>query len=270
MQDYSVLMTIYKKDNLEYAKLSIDSMLNQTVKTNDFVLICDGPLTEEIDSMIAKYVEKNKKIFNVIRLKNNVGLGAALRQGVLMCKNNLIARMDSDDIAKLKRCEVELEYLVEHPVVALVGSNVSEFDDDPQNPLRIKNMPIGYINIKKFAKRRNPYNHSTVMFRKQAVLDSGNYSEMRTNQDVDLWIRMINKGYLCENIDSVLVDFRFDKNTLARRKEWKNSKLLIEVWNNFYKSGYCSYWDYLCVKWVQIAMYVMPTKLLNWVYDNLR
>lgn len=270
MDNYSVLMTVYKKDSPEFAKLGIDSMLAQTHRTNDFVLICDGELTDELNNLIDEYSAAYADIFHVERLPQNVGLGAALRHGVPLCKNELIARMDDDDIAKPQRCEHEVEYLRNNQDCVLVGAHMNEFDSDPNKTIRVKEVPIGYENIKKYARRRNPFNHSTIMFRKAAVLEAGNYSEMRTNQDVELWMRMLNKGYLCENIDEVLVDFRFDGNTLERRKEWKNSKLMIDIWKQFMKNKYCSYWDYLVVKWVQIAIYIMPKKMLNWVYNNLR
>ena len=269
MQKYSVLMTMYKGDNPEYAKLSIESMLNQTVLTDNFVIVCDGPLTSELDTLLKEYKQKNS-IFHIYRLPHNVGLGAALRYGVTVCKNELIARMDDDDISKPKRCELEIEYLENNPECALVGTHMNEFADVPDNTIRIKKVPIGFDNIKKYAHRRNPFNHSMIMFRKSAVLGAGNYSEMRTNQDVELWVRMLNNGYHCENMDEILVDFRFDNNTLARRKEWKNSKLMIDIWKQFRKNKYCSYWDYIIVKWVQIAIYIMPKNLLSWVYDNLR
>ena len=270
MEAYSVLMTIYKKDNCADARAGIDSMLAQTVLTDDFVMVCDGPLTEELDGMLREYEKAYPEIFRVCRLEKNVGLGAALRHGVTLCKNELVARMDNDDLSRPERCEMELKYLEDHPEVAMVGAHVSEFDEDPAKPLRIKEVPVGKEAIERFSRRRNPFNHSTVLFRKSAVLAAGNYSEMRTNQDVDLWVRMLRKGHRCENLDEVLVDFRFDANTLQRRKDWKNSKLLIEVWKSFRKEGYCSYGDYLFVKWMQIAIFVMPKGLLNWVYDHLR
>ena len=270
MENYSVLMTIYKKDNPEFAKAGIESMLNQTHRTNDFVLVCDGELTDELNAMIEAYVAEYPDIFNVVRIPQNVGLGAALRRGVPLCKNDIIARMDDDDIAKPERCKHEIEYLIENSDCVLVGAHMYEFEKDSNLAIRVKKVPIGYDNIKKYARRRNPFNHSTIMFRKSAVLEAGNYSEMRTNQDVELWVRMLNKGYRCENIDEILVDFRFDGNTLERRKEWKNTKLMIDIWKQFRKNKYCSYWDYVVVKWVQIAIYIMPKRLLNWVYNNLR
>ncbi len=270
MENYSILMTVYKKDDPNFAKLGIDSMLAQTHKTNDFVLVCDGELTEKLNALIDAYCVKYPDLFRVVRLPQNVGLGAALRHGVPLCKNELIARMDNDDIAKPKRCEKEVQYLQDNPNCVLVGAHMNEFDNDPSVPIRVKNVPIGFDNIKKYARRRNPFNHSTVMFRKTALLEAGNYSEMRTNQDVELWIRMLNKGYRCENINEILVDFRFDQNTLERRKNWKNAKLMIDIWKQFSNNKYCSYWDYTMVKWVQIAIYLMPKKLLNWVYNHLR
>lgn len=270
MENYSVLMTVYKKDNPIFAKKSIDSMLAQTHRTNDFVLVCDGELTEELNTVVDTYLIEYPDIFNVVRLPQNVGLGSALNQGVLKCKNELIARMDDDDVAMPERCSREVKYLEENPECVLVGAHMNEFDKNPNVTIRVKKVPIGYDNIKRYARRRNPFNHSTVMFRKTAVLEAGNYSDMRTNQDVEFWVRMLNKGYRCENIDEILVDFRFDSNTLSRRKEWKNSKLMIDIWKQFRKNKYCSYMDYLVVKWVQIAIYIMPKKLLNWVYDNLR
>ncbi len=270
MDNYSVLMTVYKKDNPDYLKAGIDSMLAQTHKTNDFVLVCDGELTKNLNTTIDAYANGYPKIFNIVRLPQNVGLGAALRQGIHICKNEFIARMDNDDIAKPQRCEHETEYLMKNPDCALVGAHMNEFYDDPNIPIRVKKVPIGFENIKKYARRRNPFNHSTVMLRKTAVLEAGNYSEMRTNQDVELWVRMLNNGYRCENIDEILVDFRFDSKTLERRKEWKNSKLMIDIWKQFRKNKYCSYLDYTIVKFAQIAIYIMPKKMLNWVYNNLR
>ena len=103
LPDYSVLMSVYKNEKAEYLRTAMNSMWNQTVVTNDFVLICDGPLTEEIDEVIKDMQLQHPDELHVIRLKQNRGLGRALRAGVLECKNELIARMDSDDISLPER-----------------------------------------------------------------------------------------------------------------------------------------------------------------------
>ena len=98
--NYSVLMSVYYKEKPEYLKEAIDSILNQTVKTDDFVIVCDGPLTEGLDKVIADYVKTYSGLFTVYRLSRNMGLAKALNNGILQCKNELIARMDSDDIIR--------------------------------------------------------------------------------------------------------------------------------------------------------------------------
>lgn len=269
MQSYSVLMTMYKGDSPEFAKLAIDSMINQSVKTDDFVLVCDGQLTKELNDLVAEY-EKKEACFNVVRLPQNVGLGSALKHGVSICKNELIARMDDDDVAKPNRCELELNEFSKNPNLDICGSFMNEFECNPKEVIRIKEVPIFHRDILKFARRRNPFNHSTVMFKKKAILAVGNYSKMRTNQDVDLWVRALNNGLIGYNIPKPLVDFRFDSNTYQRRKDWKNVHLMIKVWKDFYKRNYCSVVDLSYVIFLQVAIYLMPSKLLKWSYDYFR
>lgn len=106
---YSVLMSVYYKENPEWLDIAIKSMMEQTIVTDDFVIIKDGKLTQELDTVLEKYEEKYPEIFNIIQLENNVGLGPALKIGVENCKNELIARMDSDDYSIQTRCEKQLQ-----------------------------------------------------------------------------------------------------------------------------------------------------------------
>lgn len=269
MDNYSVLMTVYKKDVPEYFKISVESMLNQSILTNDFVLICDGPLTDELNILIDFYEKKYSTFFNVFRLSNNVGLGSALAYGVLKCKNELIARMDDDDISHVDRCKKQLEFM-QNNNIDIVSSYVNEFINDSNKKIRVKKVPIIHEDILKFSKRRNPFNHSAVMIKKSALLSVGNYSNMRTNQDVDTWIRMLNNGCKGANIPESLVDFRFNSDTYKRRKDWKNIKLLIEVWKNFYENNYCSLYDYVYVIVVQIVIFLAPKKILKCIYNIFR
>lgn len=270
MENYSVLMTVYKKDNPVFVKEGIDSMLAQTILTDDFVLVCDGPLTSELDELINKYQTENNGLFHVIKLKKNIGLGAALRHGLPFCKNRLVARMDDDDVAYPKRCEKELLYYDAHPELSILGAYVTEFENEISNIVREKTVPIDMPSIMEFAKRRNPFNHSTVMLDKDKIISIGNYSQMRTNQDVELWVRALNSGLKGANLSESLVYFRFDNDTYQRRKDMKNVKLMVKVWKDFYKKGYCGLKDYLFVTVMQYGVALAPTKLIQWAYDHLR
>ena len=268
--DYSVLMTIYERDNPDFVVEAIDSMLNQTVRTNNYVLVCDGPLNPKLNEIINKYCDMFPDIFDVYRLEKNVGLGAALKYGVEKCNNELIARMDDDDIAIDNRCEIELSAFKKDPNLVLVGSYVYEFEKKLSDQTILRKKPTDYLDIKDYSKRRNPFNHSTVMFKKSAIISVGNYSEMRTNQDVELWVRLLNNGYRCYNIPTALVYFRYDFSTYKRRKKWKNIKLLISIWKRFYKSGYCSLFDYLYVKARQICVFLTPSFILRAIYKKTK
>ena len=270
MSNYSVLMTVYFKDIPEYAVLAIDSMLAQTKKTDDFVVVCDGPLTAELDSLLNRYQKKHSKIFNIVRLSENVGLGKALMIGLTHCKNEFVARMDDDDIAIHNRCEKQIAILDNNNEISIVGSYMDEFENDHHDSLRTKYVPIKNEDIIRFSKRRNPFNHSTVMFRKSAVIAAGNYSDMRTNQDVELWIRMLNIGYAGYNIPESLVLFRFNSDTYKRRKNYKNIKLMISTWKDFKKKKYCTSIDYFCVFCTQIIIFLMPQFLLKFAYRKSR
>ena len=200
-RDYSVLMAVYKNDNPEYLKISIDSMLNQTIKTNDFVIVKDGNLTKDLDKVIDDYTNKFPNIFNVICLEDNVGLGKALSIGIMECKNELVARMDSDDYSFPNRIEKELELLNNNPKIDLVGTESFEFTEDAHKPIQYNKYPTNHDDIVKYAHSRNPYSHPSVIFKKSKVISSGNYQTVHLCEDYDLWIRMIQNGCICANVD---------------------------------------------------------------------
>jgi len=142
-------------------------------------------------------------------------LGNALHKGVELCSNDIIARMDTDDIAIENRFEIQYKYLNEHPEVSVVGSFIEEFAGGEK--LGVKEVPIRHEDIFQYSKTRNPINHMTVMFRKSHVVDSGNYKHFPYLEDYYLWCRMMEKGYTFHNIPIVLVKARTGKEMCRRR-----------------------------------------------------
>ena len=258
---YSVLMSVYFKEKPEYLKCSITSMLEQTVPTNDFVLVCDGPLTPLLDEVICLFQKKYRDIMNVIRLRENKGLGNALQVGLRVCKNELVARMDSDDISRRNRCEKELEIFMNHPQISIVGSNIEEFSvtTDSVNSMRV--VPQNNKDIITFSKRRSPFNHPSVMFRKSDVLKAGNYSNVRYMQDYFLWINMLSNGMQGYNIQEPLVWMRVDSNLFRRR----SGKLYREIQLNLFKKmkdiGYITYSEYL----ISVTLRICSASAPNWL-----
>ena len=211
---FSVLMSVYKNDKVEYVNIALDSILNQSFHCNELVLIKDGPIDVELEECIEKYSNRYKEI-KVFQNDTNLQLGRTLAKGVELCSNDIIARMDADDIACNNRFELQYCYMKNHPEVAVLGGAIEEFDD--QDNHMIKNMPLTHAEILKYSRYRNPINHMTVMFRKNAVLECGNYSHFPYLEDYSLWNRMIAKGYQFANLEEVLVHSRVGREMYERR-----------------------------------------------------
>ena len=267
--DYSVLLTVYKSDNPDYFKLSLESMLNQTMPTNDLVIVCDGPIGTELQAVIDDAKLQAPGIINQVVLNKNVGLGLALNAGIPLCKNELIARMDSDDISLPNRCEKQVKMFEDDPELDIVGCPVKEFVNMPDNIVGKRDVPFDNESIYKFCKRRDPFNHPTVMYRKSKVLLYGPYGDYRKNQDTDLWIKMLSHGCKCANVPEYLLLFRFDEGTYKKRKSWVNTKLLIEIRRKAWKSGFCSWWDYIIVKHSQLCVFLMPECFQKLLYRTI-
>lgn len=231
---YSVLMSVYYKEKPEYLKASIDSMIKQTIKPDQIVLIKDGPLTETLDDVIREY--EDNPIVDVVELKENVGLGKALNIGLEKCRNKIVARMDTDDISIPDRCEKQLLILNQNKDVSVIGTGVAEFIGDPSNIVAYKKVYKEHEDIKRQMKYRNPMNHPSVMYRKEDVILAGSYKHWFLNEDYYLWIRMLQKGYKFSNINEPLVLMRITDETYLRRGGWKyfitQKKLFDYMLNN--------------------------------------
>lgn len=268
MDKYSVLMSVYNKDSPAELKQSIDSMLAQTVLCDQFVLVEDGPLSEELTKAIEYYDGTCTGLFTIVKLTKNSGLGKALDKGLLVCRNELVARMDADDISLPERCEKLLKLFDENPRLGLAGTNIDEFYDDPLNIVSSRVVPSDYESIVRFMRRRSPFNHPTVMFKKSEVIRCGGYGEMRRKQDLDLFSRMINMGCYALNINESLLLFRSNEGNYRRRKSWEYCKSYIDVERENYRRGYCSFWDLTVVTIGQFVMHIAPMRVMKKLSDT--
>lgn len=266
MEKYSVLMSLYAKEKPEYLSQAIDSMLGQTVMPNEIVIVKDGLLPPMLEDILSQYKMKYPDIFNIVPSDTNLGLGLALNLGLQHCRNELVARMDTDDISKLERCEMQLKYYTDHPSLALLGTYVDEFNGNPENIISTRCVPTESKDIYEYAKRRSAFNHPTVMYRKSAVLAQGGYGDLKRNQDVDLFGRMLFAGCEAANIGEALLWFRSNDALAKRRKSWENTKSYIDTIQKFWKMGYSGFGDYLLIAVAQTMMFICPIEVQNWLY----
>lgn len=267
--NYSVLMSVYYKENPKWLEESIKSMINQTIITNDFVIVKDGKLTKELDEIISEYLKKYPDIFHIIELENNIGLGPALAIGLKECKNELIARMDSDDISDKYRCEKQINKFKEDEKLDIIGSNIAEFIDNIKNIQAYRILPEEDEEIKKFAKRRNPFGHPSIMFRKSRVIEAGNYRSYYLCEDYDLWVRMIMNNAKCYNFQDNLVYMRIGKDFYKRRGGIKYLKSILKFKKEQYKKGFYSSKDFMISSCASIFVCLMPNKVRDYLYRKI-
>lgn len=268
MDKYTVLMSVYIKEKPEYLSKSIDSMLAQTVKPDEFIIVEDGPLTNELYDVLDKY-EKENNIIKRIKLEKNGGLGNALNVGLKQSRNELVARMDSDDISFPERCEKELKCFDDDNELVIVGTQIDEFIGTTDNIISSRQVPLNNDDIKKFARRRSPFNHPTVMYKRSKVLECGGYASSGRKEDLDLFLSMVFAGYKCKNINETLLFYRAGADNLQRRKNWNNCKEYIEIIYKFYKEGYLGLSDLAYVIIGQTALFLLPKNLTTLLNNKL-
>lgn len=220
MQEFSVITSVYAKDDPEFVKTALESITtNQTHKPDEVVLVVDGPVSAALSDLIKEF--EHNPLFSVIWLPENKGLGNALRIGVEKAKHKIVARMDSDDVSVPDRFEKQLAYMESHPECDLVGGQITEFIGDETNVVGERIVPCGSDEINRYMKQRCPFNHMTVMMRRSSVLEVGNYVDWHYNEDYYLWIRMALASCRFANLPDTLVNVRVGKEMYARRGGWK-------------------------------------------------
>lgn len=265
---YSVLMSIYKQENPAYLIQALDSMLNQTVFPSEIVMVKDGPLTRDLENVLNRYDAKYPGLFNFVSYDVNHGLGYALRQGMLACSNEIVARMDTDDIARPDRMEKQLAAI--DGGLDMVGSDVIEFVTSPNDPVAVTDLPKGIDAIRSYSKRRNPFRHPPMTFKKSKVIEAGNYSsEFLYFEDWDLFNRMLACGCQADNLSEPLVAMRVSEDFYARRGGLQYLKYAKLFKKAQVMRGYFSNLDYLCSYLPHVVLCLMPNFLRAYLYRVL-
>lgn len=264
---YTVLMSVYYKEKGEYLHKAIDSMLSQTVAPDEFIIVEDGPLTGELNDVINSYVSSYPTIFNIIKLKKNGGLGPALAIGIENSKNELIARMDSDDYVVPDRCKKQLSIFEKDPQLGIVGSYEAEFVDNIDNVISIHKVPETNNEIKKFMRRRCALLHPTVMYKKNEVLKSGNYRDVHLYEDYDLFARMVLENNVKSyNIQESLYYIRTSADFFERRGGIKYAKTVLNFKYDLMKKGDMSPLDFLISGLGQAFVCILPNDVRKQFY----
>lgn len=265
---FTILLSLYYKESPLYLSESLNSIFHGNLLSDEVILLKDGQLTERLDRIVEEYRLRYPTL-KVISLPQNVGLGKALNEGLKHCSYDLVARMDTDDIAKPDRFEKQLAVFKEHPEIDVVGAWIEEFEGDVSNIKSIRKLPETHEEIKKFAKKRNPINHPVVMFRKSAVLATGGYKHFPLLEDYYLWIRMLMNGAKFYNIQESLLYFRTSSDMFKRRGGWKYAMNEIRFQQMLEKEHFISYSQFVRNVCIRFVTRIIPNSWRTFIYKKM-
>lgn len=269
---FSVITSIYKSDVPEFVRIAFESLLNQSRRPDEIVIVGDGPVPATLEAEVKNLKERVAREqlpveVNYLPQEKNGGLGEAMRIAVENAKYPYLARMDSDDICLPDRFEKQMKCFEEDSELSIVGGMITEFDGEPENIIAERILPLDDKGIKKMMRGRCAVNHVTVIFKKKDLLRSGNYQPFWKQEDHYLWARMMEHGCKFRNIPDVVVNVRSGKDQLARRGGWRFYKSVVRVFWYMYKHGLISFGYFLYICAVRgIVQLLMPNWLRTWIY----
>lgn len=268
MSDFSVVLSVYFKENPAYLRQSLESVINQTLRPDEIIIVKDGVLTLELDLIINEYQENYSEIFKIISLPENKGLANGLNIGIKNAKYSLIARMDSDDICIKNRFEIQINYLINNNL-DIVGGQIIEFSKSIEDVISIRNVPCSHQEIIKFLKFRSPFSHPTIIFKKEVFERLNGYDINIFPEDYDFFVRAYLAGFRFGNVKENVMYFRLGENlSEAIKRRWGLKYAINEfrLYNKFLKLGFFNYMDYLKVIFFKIPLRIIPFKLYSYIY----
>lgn len=264
---FSVLMSLYAKEYPDYLRESLESVLSQSLPPDEVVLMEDGPITEELQKVVSEFQSKYAAL-KVIPLPENGGLGKALNEGLKHCSNDLVIRMDTDDICYPRRFETQVRFMSEHPEIDISSTWIEEFEGTVDNVCSIKKVPLTHKEIGDYIGTRNPLNHPAVIFRKSAVERAGGYQHFPLFEDWFLWARMYVNGAKFANIPEPLLHFRTSPDMFKRRGGLKYARDSVRFQWQLHKLGLVSSFSAVKSSIIRAGVYLLPNKLRSLIYSK--
>ena len=265
---FSVLMSLYSKENPTCLDQSLNSIFTQTLLADEVILVEDGPLTADLYNVVEEYKKKFLEL-KIVPINKNGGLGKALNEGLKHCSYELVCRVDTDDICKPNRFERQVAFMEAHPEIDVCSAAIDEFVDDIKHVTSTRVLPETHEELYHFGKRRNPINHPASIFRKKAVEAAGSYQHFDLFEDYYLWARMMMNGARFHNIKESMLYFRYSPEMIKRRGGWKYAWTEMKFQLELYRIGYISLLTMLENILIRSFIRIVPNKLRGAIYLNL-
>jgi glycosyltransferase involved in cell wall biosynthesis len=233
----SLLLPVWAGDRPDFLAEAFRSTVDgQTRPPDEVVLVLDGPVGAPLARCVDELVRGSAVPVEVLALERHAGLGPALDAGLAACRFDVVARMDADDISLPHRFAVQL------PVIAagadIVGSALLEFGAGPDDIVGRRTPPIDPDDIRARSRFADPFNHPTVVYRRDLVRAVGGYSDFALMEDYLLWAKMIVAGARVANVAEPLVKYRVGAGSYARRGGLGQLRAELAVQRRFRDLGF--------------------------------
>lgn len=251
----SVLMTVYSGSNPYYLDVAIESLLDQTYKASEIIIMINGKIDGECEDVLNRFGNKIK----VYRIKNNKGQGHALSTGLEKCKYDLVAIHSDYDIAMPDRFEKQVRYF-EHHDVDILGGQILEIHNKTNELFGIRKVPLRDGEIRAYMRTRCPFNHPTVMFKREKILEVGNYPDIRYMADYALWIQAYDLRMA--NINDVLAKVRVDNSLLKKKSSFKYIASIRKVEHMLHERG--------IINWIEMEFNILSRSFVALLPNFIR
>ncbi len=262
-------MSVYKSEKPAYLNRSLQSVWDdQTLKPDEIILVQDGPVGDELASVISQWKNELCDVLVLLVNETNLGLTKSLNKGIKVAKGEYIARMDSDDISLPDRFLHQVKYLAEHPEISVLGGAIQEFNDQ-DGIIGERHFPADTASIRQYIHKASPFAHPAVMIRKSLFDEGVVYNEeYRTTQDLALWFDVLASGHQMANLDEFVLQFRREPNVYQRRKNKADSRLELKI----HLRGIKKLFGISPIKsFYPLARYtlrLMPNSIIHWFYNG--
>lgn len=271
--NFSVSICVYDKDNVEYFKESLESIVYQSLLPSQIVLVVDGPINDALEEVINSFKKTIIKVdisFDVFYLKTNVGHGEARRVSIEKATYELVALMDADDLSRYDRFKKQIDIFQSDDRLSIVGGQIMEISHSTKKEISIRTVPLEDKDIKEYMKLRCPFNQVSVMFKKSDVIKAGSYMDFYHNEDYYLWVRMYLIGCKFQNIPEVLVDVRINEEFYNRRGGWKYFLSELKLQKLMYKNSIISFIRFVFNSSIRFILQVVLTdSIRGYIFKKL-
>ena len=250
---FSIILPIYKKNKISEVVNCLNSVVNKSLLPNEIVIIYDGFVNSSIKDIV------NNKLFffnkKIVHNSTNIGLGLTLKKGVMNCSNDLIIRVDADDVNNKNRFYELIKAAKKNKKADIIGSYLLEKNN---NNYYLKKVPISLSEVKRLIFYRNPLNHNTILLKKRSIIKVGSYRDIRFFEDYYLWLKIIKNNGKIINLNKVLVCSKQDKAFLERRSGYKYLKYFLNFLKIIYRERLINITNYVLYIAIRSPIIISP------------